>query len=112
VSGREEQNIATITMAGHESHGGHPATSMTQDSSDSPTLLLKMELVEAIQTGADAFERFCTLLNRLLSLSRSVAMCGQRVRPPREQSEHRGLLDGQLERHGTASDRAEHLGPL
>jgi hypothetical protein len=73
VSGREEQNIATITMAGHESHGGHPATSMTQDSSDSPTLLLKIELVETIQTGANAFERFCTLLNRLLSLSRSVA---------------------------------------
>jgi hypothetical protein len=56
-------------MAGHESHGGHPA-SMTQDSSGAT--LLKMELVEAIQTGADAFERFCTLLNRLLSLSRSV----------------------------------------
>jgi hypothetical protein len=38
----------------------HPA-SMTQDSSCAT--LLKMELVEAIQTGADAFERFCTLLN-------------------------------------------------
>jgi hypothetical protein len=43
---------------------------MTEDSSRAT--LLKMELVEAIQTGADAFEPFCTLLNRLLSLRRSV----------------------------------------
>jgi hypothetical protein len=59
-------------MAGHESHGGHPAISMAQDSSGGPTLLLKMELVEAIQTGANGFERFCTLLHWLLSLRRSL----------------------------------------
>ena len=64
-----------MRMAAHESHGGHPATSImrTEDSSRSrATRLLKMELVQAIQTGRapDAFERFSTLLNRLLSLRR------------------------------------------